>query len=50
MNLTAEDVTEFAPPDLTDDEENSLDDALAELAVDVELDAVESVREVREDP
>lgn len=49
MSLTADDFTEFAPPDPTDDEATPLGDALAELAVDVELDAVEAVRGTRKD-
>ncbi|WP_176696619.1 hypothetical protein [Haloparvum sedimenti] len=49
MSLTADDFTDFAPSDPTDDESTPLGDALAELAVDVETDSVEVVRELRED-
>ncbi|MDL5362254.1 hypothetical protein [Halalkalicoccus sp. NIPERK01] len=47
MSLTADDFAEFlreAPED-----GQSLGDSLSELAVDVDLDSVEAVREMRED-
>ena len=48
MSLTADD---FRPreEDETDDESTPLGDALAELAVDVDVDAVAVVRNARED-
>ena len=48
MSLTADD---FRPrvEDETDDESTPLGDALAEIAVDVETDAVSLVRDARED-
>lgn len=48
MSLTADDFREFMTPDPDDDETVPLGDALAELAVDVEVDSVEAVRDVRE--
>lgn len=48
MSLTADDFREFMATDPEDDESVSLGDALAELAVDVEVDSVEAVRDVRE--
>lgn len=48
MSLTTDDFREFMTSDPEDDETNSLGDALAELAVDAEVDAVEAVRDVRE--
>lgn len=49
MSLTADDFEEFVDPDPTDDASTPLGDALAELAVAVDVDAVEAVREIRED-
>ena len=48
MSLTTEDFREFLGSDPEDDERVPLGDALAELAVDVEVDSVEAVRDVRE--
>ena len=48
MSLTTEDIAEFAVEDPADDQRVPLGDALAELAVDVDVDAVEAVRDVRE--
>ncbi|ELY66191.1 hypothetical protein [Natronococcus jeotgali] len=48
MSLTADDFAEFMAKDPEDDEEVPLGDALEELAVNVEADAVEDVRDVRE--
>ncbi|ELY88297.1 MULTISPECIES: hypothetical protein [Natrialba] len=48
MSLTTDDFAEFMAGDPEDDEEVPLGDALNELAVDVEVDAVEEVRDVRE--
>ena len=48
MSLTTDDFTEFMTGDPEDDEDVPLGDALRELAVDVETDAVEDVRDVRE--
>jgi hypothetical protein len=45
MSLTAEDFERYLRED---DDDEPLGDALAALAVDVEVDAVEAVREVRE--
>ncbi|WP_435182774.1 hypothetical protein [Halobellus sp. EA9] len=48
MSLTADDFREYLDPDPTDDTTVPLGDSLAELAVDVEVDSVEAVRDVRE--
>lgn len=48
MSLTADDFAAYMDDDPTDDEERPLGDALAELAVDVETDSVDAVRDVRE--
>jgi hypothetical protein len=48
MSLTTDDFREFLDSDPEDDETVSLGDALSELAVDVEVDSVEAVRDVRE--
>ncbi|QLG50608.1 hypothetical protein [Natrinema halophilum] len=48
MSLTTDDFAEFMAGDPEDDEAVPLGDALNELAVDVEVDAVEEVRDVRE--
>lgn len=48
MSLTADDFREFIAADPEDDETVPLGDALAELAVEVETDSVEAVRDVRE--
>ena len=48
MSLTTDDVAEFMTRDPEDDETVPLGDALAALAVDVETDSVEAVRDVRE--
>ena len=45
MSLTADDFEKYLRDD---DDEEPLGDALAELAVDVETDAVDAVREIRE--
>jgi hypothetical protein len=49
MSLTTDDFREFVDPDPDDDETVPLGDALDALAVDVEVDAVEAVRDIRED-
>jgi hypothetical protein len=48
MSLTADDFKQFMESDPDDDETVPLGDALAELAVDVDVDAVDAVRDVRE--
>ena len=48
MSLTTDDFSEFFEPDSTDDETVPLSDTLAKLAVDVEVDAVDAVRDVRD--
>ena len=48
MSLTTDDFAEFLDDDPEDDEDVPLGDALRELAVDVEVDSVEAVRDVRE--
>ncbi|AGB39353.1 hypothetical protein [Natronococcus occultus] len=48
MSLTIDDFVEFVAEDTADDEAVPLGDALAELAVDVEADAVEDVRDGRD--
>jgi hypothetical protein len=48
MSLTTEDFREFLGSDPEDDETVALGDALAELAIDAEVDSVEAVRDVRE--
>ncbi|WP_440988439.1 hypothetical protein [Haloarchaeobius baliensis] len=48
MSLTTDDFREFMAADPEDDQSVPLGDALADLAVDVEVDAVEEVRDVRE--
>jgi hypothetical protein len=48
MSLTTDDFRDFMGSDPDDDESVPLGDALAEVAVDVEVDSVEAVRDVRE--
>lgn len=48
MSLTTDDFREFLGSDPEDDDAVPLGDALEELAVDVEVDSVEAVRDVRE--
>lgn len=48
MTLTADDFAAYARDD-TDDTDKPLGDALAELAVESDIDPVEAVREIRED-
>jgi hypothetical protein len=48
MSLTTEDFRDFMASDPEDDETVPLGDALEEVAVDVEVDSVEAVRDVRE--
>jgi len=48
MSLTTDDFAKFIVSDPDDDTSVPLGDALAELAVDVETDAVEAVRDARE--
>lgn len=48
MSLTTDDFRDFMANDPDDDESDPLGDALADLAVDVEVDSVEAVRDVRE--
>jgi len=47
MSLTADDFRDFMESDPDDDESLPLGDALDELAVDIEVDSVEAVRDVR---
>lgn len=47
MSLTAEDFATLAGTD--EDTDEPLGDALAELAVDLDIDSVAAVRELRED-
>ena len=47
MGLTADDFAEFVRDD-SDGDESPLGDALAEVAVDVDLDSVEAVRDLGE--
>ena len=48
MSLTTDEFREFMDSDPDDDESLDLGDSLSELAVDVDVDAVEAVRDVRE--
>ena len=48
MSLTTDDFAEFLAEDPEDDTEVPLGTALSELALDVETDSVEAVRDVRE--
>ncbi|QSG01565.1 Uncharacterized protein AArcS_0334 [Natranaeroarchaeum sulfidigenes] len=48
MSLTTDDFAEFLAEDPEDDTDVPLGTALSELAVDVETDSVEAVRDVRE--
>ena len=48
MSLTTDDFEESLASDPEDDETVPLGDALADLAVDIEVDTVEAVRDVRE--
>jgi hypothetical protein len=48
MSLTTDDFAEFLAEDPEDDTDVPLGTALSELAVDVEIDSVEAVRDVRE--
>lgn len=48
MSLTTDDFRDFMDTDPEDDETVPLGDALRELAVDVDVDSVEAVRDVRE--
>jgi hypothetical protein len=48
MSPTTDDFTEFMAEDPDDDPSLPLGDALGELAVYVDIDAVEEVRDVRE--
>ncbi|MGB9965321.1 hypothetical protein [Halobacterium sp. CBA1126] len=48
MSLTTDDFREFMGSDPEDDESVPLGDALEELAVDIDVDSVEAVRDVRE--
>ena len=48
MSLTTDDFEDFMAPDPEDDQTVPLGDALDELALDVEVDSVEAVRDVRE--
>ncbi|WP_185903213.1 hypothetical protein [Halonotius terrestris] len=49
MSLTTDDLKEFTESDPEDDETVPLGDALSELAVDADVDAVDAVRDVREE-
>jgi hypothetical protein len=46
MSLTADDFAEYSRS--SDDNDQSLGDALADLSIDVDVDSVEAVRETRE--
>jgi hypothetical protein len=48
MSLTTDDFREFVSSDGEDDGPDPLGDALAELAVDTDVDSVEAVRDIRE--
>ena len=48
MSLTTDDFREFLGSDPDDDETVPLGDALSELAVDVDVEADDAVRDVRE--
>lgn len=48
MSLIADDFAEFVPDG--DDDDRPLGDALASLAIDIDLDSVEVVRDLRERP
>ena len=48
MGLTSDDFEEFVSSDPDDDETVPLGQALSELGLDVEVDSVEAVRDVRE--
>jgi len=48
MSLTTDDFREFMGSDPADDETVPLGDALAEVAVDIDVDAVAEVRDARE--
>ena len=48
MSLTSDDFKEFMDTDPEDDETVPLGDALEEVSLDVELDSVAAVRDVRE--
>jgi hypothetical protein len=48
MGLTMDDFEEFVVSDPEDDETIPLGDALAELAIDAEVESVEAVRDSRE--
>lgn len=48
MSLIADDFAEFVPNG--DDDDRPLGDALAALTIDVDLDSVEAVRDLRERP
>lgn len=47
MGLTTDDFAEFMAGDPSDDEDVPLGDALEEVAADIEIEAVEAVRDVR---
>jgi len=48
MSLTTEDLTEIMATDTADDETVLLADALSELAIDAEVDSVETVPDAQE--
>ncbi|WP_167320685.1 hypothetical protein [Haloarcula amylolytica] len=48
MSLTTDDFRNFTRSDPTDDEDLRLGDALAAVAVDIDVDAVAEVRDARE--
>ncbi|RZV06562.1 hypothetical protein [Natrinema hispanicum] len=48
MSLTTDDFAEFMADDPEDDKGVPLGDALLELALDIEVDAVEEIRDARE--
>ena len=48
MSLTTDDFREFIDADPEDDDSVPLGDALSAIAIDVEVDSVDAVRDVRE--
>jgi len=48
MSLTSDDFDDFVSSDPDDDEDVPLGRSLSELGLDVEIDSVEAVRDVRE--
>lgn len=48
MSLTTDDFRDFIDTDPADDDSVPLGDALAEVSVDIDVDAVDAVRDARE--